>query len=236
MEQHTTNEKAGNNWKEKMEDAVALSAYGLHDKNAAWEKLYDHMHVPVKKKKAGWYWMAAACVVGLISGAFLLINKKQPAATVSNTTAIKAADDTKTMVQQNNAVPVKEEEKQVVMPVATVTKAPAKKQLKKIVAEPIASVEVKKEDSVLITASHIPPIHITAPVSLTVNNTPEKKKLKVVHVNELGTPLPELRSRVANDDYSVIQFNILNQQFFNTVPVVPAEKVNTSSKRKNIPN
>lgn len=234
MEQHTTNEKAGSNWKEKMEDAVALSAYGLHDKNAAWEKLHDRMHVPVKKKKAGWFWLAAACLVGLMSGAFLLMNKKQPVTTVINKPATKAVDDTKVIAQQNNPAPVKEEERQVVMPVATVTKAPAKKQLKKIVAEPIASVEVKTEDSVLITASYIPPTHITAPVSLTVNNTPEKKKLKVVHVNELGTPLPELRSRVANDDYSVIQFNIINQQLFNTVPTIPS--TSKPSKQKNISN
>lgn len=234
--EHTANERAGsNNWKEKLADAGALGDYLSPDKNAAWEKLHDRMHAPVQKKRTGWYWLAAACMLGLTSGAFLLLHTKQPAMVVKQEVKVNPTPDSIATLHPINTVPVIKTQDETTAVIA-VKKLPLTKQLKKIMIAPIESAAVKAGDSTVITASNIQPVNITTTAPLTVTTTPEKKKLKVVHVNELGTPLPELRSRVANDDYSVIQFNILNQQFFNTVPVIPAGKVNTSSKRKNIPN
>lgn len=232
--EHTANERAGsNNWKDKLDDAGALSDYLLADKNAAWEKLHGRMHTPVQKKRAGWYWLAAACLAGLISGAFLLLNRNQQVTVVKQEVKMKAAIDSIAVLQPLITAPVKPSHDEKTAVIAD-KKLPATKPLKRVMIEPIESATVKTNDSMAITASNIQPINIIPTAPLTATNTPEKKKLKVVHVNELGTPLPELRSRVANDDYSVIQFNIINQQLFNTVPTIPAPT--KSSKHKNIPN
>ncbi len=234
--EHTANERAGsNNWKDKLGDAGALSDYLLPDKSAAWEKLHGRMHAPVQKKRTGWYWLAAACVLGFTGAAFLLLHTKQQVTVVKQEVKMKAAIDSISVLQPASTATAKPNHDERTAVIAA-TKLPATKSLKKIMIAPIQSETVKANDSMLITAGNTQPINITPTAPLTATNTPEKKKLKVVHVNELGTPLPELRSRVANDDYSVIQFNILNQQFFNTVPVIPVEKTSTSSKHKNIPN
>ena len=46
----------------------------------------------------------------------------------------------------------------------------------------------------------------------------EKKKLKVVHLNELGDPVSEPRNRLLPDDYGLIQFKLINQQVYTSSP------------------
>ena len=109
MEQDTTNEKAGsNNWKNKLEDAGALSSFLLPDKNAAWEKLHGRLHEQPAKKRAGWYWLAAACIIALISVPFLLLTKKQAVNTVINKPVNSKMVYTIAMQRPNHQVDLKQ--------------------------------------------------------------------------------------------------------------------------------
>lgn len=232
MEQHTPNEKAGSdNWKDKLDDVDGLSSLLLQDKNAAWEKLHSRLHEKPAKKRFGWVWLAAACLLGLISLPFLLMDKKQDAVIIMNDAVTKNKIDGSSAIQQENTL-VKTgikhlKNKTAITPVKALNKEITVK--KSAAAEPESIAMIKKDS---VTPGSIQPLNIPIAVLLMATTTPEKKKLKVVHVNELGTPLPELRSRLADDDYSVIQFNVINQHLFNTTPSVGSKP----SKPKNISN
>lgn len=241
MEQDMLNENPGSrNWKDKLDDMDGLSSMLLQDKNAAWDKLHHRLHQPSKKTKFVWYWLAAACLLAVVIVPLVITNTKTvetdvenkfvhaPAIIEKNTTAIKenpvvfnaVVNDKKNQLSQ----PAKDVRKRLVVDISPKKETPATS----LLIEPAASI--------LSTPVQLQPVQIPFAEKLTTSATPEKKKLKVVHVNELGTPLPELRSRTATDDYSVIQFNLINQRVYNSPPAATSSTVFGSSKTKNISN
>lgn len=240
MEQDMLNENPGNrNWKNKLEDVDGLSSVLLQDKNAAWDTLHHRLHQPTKKRKFIWYWLAAACLLALIIVPLFIFNNKN---TPTGNTVVQAPASIKikTPAVKEKAVAFAAEEnnkKNIISEPAKIIhqKSPIEKLSKKELM-PATSLLIEPVPSSSSVPVQIQPVQIPFTEKLTTLATPEKKKLKVVHVNELGTPLPELRSRTATDDYSVIQFNILNQRVYNNPPATTGSAVFGSSKSKNISN
>ena len=241
MDQDMLNENLNKGgWKNKLEDVEHLSATTLQDKNAAWEKLHSRLHQPSRRIKATWYWAAAACLLTAIIVPVLTTNKKQPEIVTNN---IVPASTNKATAQQQ--LPVKEN-----VPTAapadninkTVTIQTDQPISHKKINSGIAPVKSAIDPVVFIEQKDIPttPIISILPVQIPVTEitttvaVTEKKKLKVVHINELGDPVSEPRNTTHPVDYSVIQFRLINQQVYTSAPASSNSFSFNISKSKNV--
>lgn len=68
------NSKPG--WKSKLEELESLPGEAMPDKNASWEKLHAKLEGKKPVKKPLWYWLAAASVLFFLIIAFFISNKK----------------------------------------------------------------------------------------------------------------------------------------------------------------
>ena len=76
MEPNMQNKNPGSgNWKDKLEDTTAFAGNELLNTNAAWDKLYNRLHQP-RRKKAVWYWAAAACLAMVIISVLFVSKQK----------------------------------------------------------------------------------------------------------------------------------------------------------------
>ena len=220
MEQDMLNENQDNiNWKNKLEQAEGLSGEMLADKNAAWEKLHSRVQPKPRRKRVVWYWAAAACILIMMIIPLLTANKKQDAVvkTTSPQTVIK-----KKFIKE--LVPV-QEEKIMAIAVREIKKSVTPGQnvhlkgevlLEKDILQKVAMVspEVNVQHNIApaqiieqLPVQEMPAVNVMALLSNT-------KKLKVVHVNELGDPVIEIHSKLRITDYRPIQIRLINQEVY----------------------
>lgn len=168
-------------WKERLEGLAGLPEPAFA-KDAAWEKLSGRLQGPVARRKLGWYW-AAACFVLLMAIPFLLIRRsshvtpqaplvKQPASP-----AISSFPDT--LAQTGYRQPAL-----VQQPVLASASASGQRRKQ----HHSTRITILKPDTVSITPDAIQ-LTIVAPADTAVVMMvamPAKKKLPVVHINELG--------------------------------------------------
>lgn len=223
MEQGMLNENPNNfNWKSRLEDTGGLPHEMLADKTAAWEKLHNRLAPKPRRKRVIWYWAAAACIFITMTIPLLTANKKQNA--VVKTTSPQASPK-KEFVKE--IVPVREDKKMAI----------ASKEVKKSVSpdlyvhlkkgEPLLSKNILQK--VVAVSTELKVQHTIAPAQ-TIEQIPvqempavnvlamlsKTKKLKVVHVNELGDPVIETHSKIHITDYRPIQIRLINQEVYST--------------------
>ena len=195
-------------WKSKLEQLDSLQEESIRDKNISWEKLHDRLHENPRRNKIAWYW-AAACL--LLLAAFPLLLKKS-----SNGPVVKD------IVQQ----------KQIFTPVAPV-KTINEDQLLHISSKPVPEKEIilhtakstrysnKKNkinwpDAIMTIA--IKPavteqviVHIPDTVVAFTAVVPARKKLPVVHINELGKQEQGNARFASRSQWPSFQIRFLNQ-------------------------
>lgn len=227
MEQDMQNKKPNSsNWKDKLEDDTAFAAGELPETNAAWEKLYNRMHKP-RRKKAIWYWMAAA---SLFTGIFFTVIISQQQQPQSINAVVKAIAEK----QIDKSVSDKKENEK---PIAVVieNKKEDVKQIHKTAMRKTALIPEQKEQQLTVNndikISEAPTASLTVEVNQ-LNDTASstqivfiqpKPKLKVVHINELGNANENNNNKQAGD-YGVLQFGVNNQRMYNTAPL-PSGKI-----------
>ncbi len=169
-------------WKDKLQNAGSFP-YTPANKELAWQKLNSRLGGKKRRKSAVWYWAAAACLLPLILFVFFYRNTQQPVSIVKSTT--------QKPVITKSSIGTKQESKAIVIikpPTQTVIK---NKQPQKAEQRDKTAVAEHKElpsptDS--ITMNNI--VNITASTDSSHNIVsiipPQKRKLKVVHINELN--------------------------------------------------
>jgi hypothetical protein len=191
----------------------------LTDKNASWEKLHGRLHAKPRRIKPLWYWVAAACLLVAITIPFLIAHKKQEAL-VKNEPAkaiLKKPASAASAVKEITPVAVfvdPVEKKQI----ATQASFPGSVKNKEEKIKNERTIAAKGLDEPIITQQN--PIVLPQPIveTIAVSNptiAAAPKKLKVVHINELGTPvmLPYNLAHVA--DYGPVQIKLINQEIYN---------------------
>ena len=167
-------------------DNLASLPGDVFDKAEAWEKLHQRLSVKKKTKKVGAYWMAAAVAASFI--AFFVFKSTEEA---------RPGSDSTTKQEAKKKIEVKTEKLGVN---TELTQRPVEQsqplQPKGIVQKGKASASLEQEkssaivDTVIATAPH--PLENMAPSidSLTesIAFRPVKRKLRVVHINELDEP------------------------------------------------
>lgn len=205
-------------WKSKLEDLESLPGEKFN-KDAAWDKLHMRMQGKRCNKKAVWYWAAAACLLFAILTPWFLSKNNE------NTLVKNNQEQQKIQSLPSGLVPTNREDS-----IAFIQTIPAENN------SPVNFVENPKK--IFIPASHkalaaenvaikkdkedfLEPVIIkeaAAPVDTQISIViivPEKKKLRVVHINELGEPVEEMPVMTARKTEShSFRLKLANQEVF----------------------
>ena len=227
-------------WKNKLEDVESLSSEAFPDKNNTWEKLHARLDEKPRRKAFAWYWIAAACLLLAVIIPAITMNKKQNAIVKTN---VKPIEQNK----KNTAVISTPEENKVEknIPVITEKKDEIKSVASKKEIKPVAGNPAKNNEDVVINSdSNITaqqPIVSTIPVvdstrATALSTIPAKKKIKVVHINELGDVV-EISPDVAhNTDLHSFQLKLATQEIYRNPSAVTGKAGFTILKKKYIPS
>jgi hypothetical protein len=167
-------------WKNKLEGLTGLPGEAALDKNIAWEKLHSRLQEKPRKHTAIWYW-AAACLLPALIIPLMLTNKKENSV-VRNDPPQKQ----QTIILPAPPVPV----------IATIPMQVEKKKVENNSKKDQHITEIKnivkqEEPVTAITEAIIekdPLVTITDTAATITASVPIKKKLAVVHINELASP------------------------------------------------
>lgn len=177
-------------WKNKLEELDQLPAAPL-DKSAAWDKLYPRLQGKTARKRPV-YWIAAAACLVCVTSVVLWINNR------STETATPPAISKKE--NQQLIAPVKSDEtikKSLVTPPVEI-ELPIVAERKHNQTRKDELFTANKKDSVLMPVpEQITPEEIAVNTPDNNNNTPSpavqpKKKMRVVHINEIGNAREEV--------------------------------------------
>ena len=206
-------------WLNKLERLEYLPGETFN-KDSAWNRLHGRLRGKRNNKKNLWYGMAAACLLLALMISFMNNNKgdqkssssqanlKQPKTTnVSN----PIADKNKRTENINTDLPVKEK-------IVTVSKRSG--QIKHSMIYDEADSKVRLNDIHSQTGPAIKTIPILDTNSTISIVLPAKKKLKVVHINELGDPIFESPDMTRNSDKHSFKLKLAREEIFVNSSVV----------------
>ena len=188
-EKHNSSES----WRLALGELSSLPGEDLYDVNKGWRNLGIRLYSKKKKSKKIWYWTAAACISICAGGAWLNTNEK---------TAIQNTAKAEKRINSTDAL----------QPIPAI-----------IPAIPLKFISLKREHAVSATTRRplytpVPVISITIPaielnsIISVINDSPVvkskpifftalKKKILVVHINDLETPTTRVEEVVGNNDH-----------------------------------
>ncbi|MEP6725763.1 MAG: hypothetical protein ABJC98_08110 [Bacteroidota bacterium] len=196
-------------WKSKLEQLDSLQEDSIRDKNISWEKLHDRLHEKPRRNKIVWYW-AAACLV-LLAGFPWLLKKSSIGPVVKNivqqkqnptpVTPVKTTNEAQLPLISSKPFP----EKEVIPRTAKSTRYTNKKN-KINDPDAIMTIAIKPATANEQVIVHVPDtvVAFTAMIST-------KKKLPVIHINELGKQEQENARFASRNQWPSFQIKFLNQ-------------------------
>ena len=173
-------------WKNRLEGLTRLPGEDALDKNAAWKILHERLQQKPNSNDAIWYW-AAACILLAFVIPLMIANQKEYVVVKSNPPqkqhTISPAVELQTMLITAKA-PVKVEKVNQNNKIRDHNNTHLKTTEKQ--HEPVtAIVEASIEKDPVVTIIPAPGTDTTATVAVTI---PVKKKLSVMHINEVDAP------------------------------------------------
>jgi hypothetical protein len=182
--------------KNKLETLSFLPEEPPMDKNDSWEKLYIRLHQKPNRKPFRWYWPAAACLLLAFSlFAWMKTNTKKNEATPA---------DQNNLVVSRAATPPQNKKFIQPAPALAVVKIKNPRRLiperKRIRIQPAKPSDPMVAEAAVTFQAPGPPGPPPLPEIGSVTKTVPfhaKKKLRVVHVNELDEPAEE--NNIANN-------------------------------------
>ncbi|MEO5891575.1 MAG: hypothetical protein ABIQ31_15090 [Ferruginibacter sp.] len=220
-------------WKNKLENFDQLSEVILPGKNELWEKLHIRLEQKPRRSRIMWY-LAAACLLAVIILSLTLTDKRNEDL---------ASKGTKRAVTAEKLLPTAPALKQIIP--GNITSASSKKTTPVYHLQPstypAALNEPVKDQPVLKIEAMPAPQKIfetTLPDSAVIATQVivAKKKLKVVHINELGELIEETDKMKLVADHRNFQFKFINQETLNNSPLPSNNTGFNIFKTKNIPS
>jgi hypothetical protein len=218
MSQEKPNESL--HWKNTLDDLDHLPGEQIQDKNASWRKLHDRLREKPHHKKTIWYWTAAASVL-LVAG-LQWINMHQKDVRIVNDKTQPVPENASKKIEMVHADTVKNAET-TVMDAETIIvegrrEAPATVKNKGRSMQISAPLLKNEPDSVIVKES-LPEIittidNRTSDTIAIVASLPVKKKLRVIHINNLGTSADEKIQFSRNASSTAFQGKLFNQDGF----------------------
>ena len=205
-------------WKDKLE---AMDNMPGLDKSTAWEKLYPRLEVK-PRRRPGFYWMAAAASLVPVIIMTMLLNKQQGITEPENV-VIKTNSVTPVVVPARNTIPVAENKIQV----TNVAAAKTANVLPKIMGRTNPTISRNSAIANKITPEPQELVITNPSPMLPGNDVPvvmPKKKLRVVHINELGNPVPEESIMAQREPRGKIYFQLNNNTSPNSFSLPIADR------------
>lgn len=203
-----------NNWRSLLDDPNGFPGETIRDKNEAWEKLYSKLHEKPQPRFLTWYWAAATLlVIALTVVLFVRKEKGQDSLVSIPSPAKKIKPVTKENInaeQKNSEYPLSQP-KQKIKTVVSRQKNVFAKTIPSINKNLITDSIVEQLPEMVITSGMM---HDST-IKTTTVATPVKKKLRVVHVNEIGQPIeyPTVNNRF--NERRPFEFRIINGEIYN---------------------
>lgn len=219
-----------NNWRDDLENADYFPAETFN-KNEAWDKLYKRLHKHPQRKFAGWYYVAAACLL-MIVAIFLFMNQEeqqpaladrpspghQPATGIAKKTILTGENSEKpnsiTKEDKKSTAPFLHNRNYTVV---------------KMERSPLPVLDTVSSGIIANTAT-TPTILLNG---ATVT-TPPKKKLRVVHANEIDQPAEQSTVNQAAQKRG-FELRIINNELYNP-PSIPVSNNLILFKSRNTSN
>jgi len=202
-------------WRSKLDELEHLPGAPFKG-DAAWDKLYGRLAGNKKSKKIFWYWMAAACLLaGLM--VTLLNQRKTISQPEHHETAIKQPKKTDIPVVRTNKYENRIES--IEDKIIRRSDKPVQRNRRILLTQ--VSAKVQSNESIIDD----PEQHLIAkPLQIVRNSTAAvvlpKKKLNVVHINELGDPVVESSDVTRIEDIHSFKLRFGNGEVFSNPPVV----------------
>lgn len=235
-----SNENPNNDfhWKGKLEGLESLPGETFN-KEAAWNRVHECMQEKNSNNKAIWYWAAAACLVIAFTSWFFS-QKDEPALVKSNPVKEKGQP----AVAQDVITNMKDS-------IVSISLKPVKRNINatsiaithKIVAPGgrttaiVETLAIKKDKEEFITSEINDNSSVPADAQMNIIAViPLKKKLRVVHINELGDPVEEAPAIAHKTDIHSFQMKFGNQEVFVNPSIASKKTGFVILKTKNFPN
>ncbi|MDQ6845269.1 MAG: hypothetical protein M3Z92_13115 [Bacteroidota bacterium] len=228
------NRNNGFHWKNKLERLESLPGETFN-KEVAWDMLHGRLQKKSVNKKIVWLYAAAASLLIALTFTWFPPAKKENV-TVKN---VKHASIQKSSLINLNkdsmtAIRIKSSEKKPVSSIESHEKIMNSVDRKIFT---IGNITIKNEQEKItapeISNNTISPADIRSNIVAIV---PERKKLPVVHINELGDPVEEPPIMAHKTETHSFQIKIANQEVF-VIPSITSRKTGfTILSTKNSPN
>ena len=222
------------NWKDRLEDSNNLSAETLSDKNAAWEKLHNRLRENSNSKKAVWYRAAAACLLLAILIPLMLVHNFKNNVVKNNI--------------EKGIIQEPELKKAELLTKGAIAAAPAvlvekkrkvKSKIKNYNFSTIAVTnkqpsEINNHFQIEANKIVLPLPKIDSTVATHFEIAQARKKLKVVHLNEIGDPVEAPSDIAHHTDLHLFQLQLATRQIYSNHSVasnaagIPVLKIKTS--------
>jgi len=211
-----------NNWKILLEDPQRFQGEILSDKNELWERIYHRLHKNPQRKVLVWYWAAACLLIVTIVTVALLISKGK--------TDYKVVSEPAIVKTFNPVDPVSSSSSNENNGENVLSSTPKNHTAGSIHKNNLPALKKSSDTKYIIdsTMNQLPQLVITPITPTTTANDssavssitiapPSKKKLRVVHLNEIGQPVeePTVNNRFA--EKHGLAWRIINGENYNPV-------------------
>lgn len=188
-----SNSEQNKNWKQELEQIELHSSDLSFEKAAAWDKLYDRLEKPKRKKRVGWFkWAAVFITISSLLTYFIfskstvkpsepaiIVNESKANENIQNQLATESNNSTERIIEKKEGIVTRQLE-------------PIKNISNELKLVQVSSSEIANIPTATIDVPNI--ISIAAPVADTLRNitiaaAPEKKKLRVIHINDYAVPV-----------------------------------------------
>lgn len=224
-----SNSEQNKNWKQELEQIELHSSDLSFEKAAAWDNLYDRLEKPESKKRVGWFkWAAVFIAISSLLTYYIfskstvkpseqpiIVNENKARESIQNPLATETNSSTEPLIEKKEAKVTKQIE-------LTTTRTNELKVVQ------VSSSEIASIPSAAINVPNT--MSIAAPVADTLRNitiaaSPEKKKLRVIHINDYAVPVkPDIfmADNIRPGARNLIRLNTLpatNESSTETLPV-----------------
>jgi len=203
-------------WRNKLEDLEQLSGETFN-KEAAWDKLHDLLQGRKGNSKRHWYWMAAACLLIASAITWLIYPKNNPQLSIFVTTKTpsKKFDNSNSTIDKNKETKNTNNDLSAnnkLLAISTRSHPIKRTVIPDIVVSKIRLADTANIQINSITENNMPQTFNIPPTAVII--FPAKKKLKVVHINELGDQVEAFSDMARNTDLHSFQIKLANEEAF----------------------
>jgi hypothetical protein len=219
-----SNESQNNtpHWRNKLDELEYLPGSAF-TRDAAWDKLYGRLRGNRKSKKITWYWIAAACLLfGLM---ITLLNYHKDSSEPANKETVmklQPREIKKPVLKVEEASKNENENSAELIKDKIVTTSYKPMQRNRRITLTGIVTKVHPDVGVISYPEKEP---LVKPLQIINSNSsivalPQKKKLNVVHINELGDPIVGNPDVVRNTDIHSFRLKLASGEVLTTPAVV----------------